>query len=710
MNQLGVNLAWLGVQVTLVLIPVLALHARAAQRSPEMGAWVASFGLGLVLVLSVAAWLPGLPKTGESTPSTEERTEATIHSVPESFVEPLRSAMRVGRSLSGLKLVWARLEQGTAEPALRCRPWGGPLAVIALGGTVVGLLHYGLGLWAVGACRRRSKDINDPEMCALLEDLRGALSVRDRVTLRENAELTGPATAGYWRPVILLPDDWRTWNEGERRAVLAHELAHVVRGDYAAGLLARLAIALNFLHPLVRWTAGRLRLQQELAADALGARHAGGRDAYLVALSRLALRQEGRSISGPARAFLPARGTLIRRINMLRNESRTLPPSQARRVPAALFLVAITAAIATLRGPARGGEDDPAVKQTATTSPRVEASSSPLRYVRGGMNGFVMLRPALAVRHPDAARLASLYGASEGLSYAALAKMLKVDMSRPDFRWLQPEDIEWITVNLGFDVPAHLKSQKDSDGKPLHRMVFGISAIRTVAPFDWLAFLRQWGLKFEKASEGKREFYKITGPLKAMIGPNPCVYLPDDRTIVPAEEAELRELIREGEAVPPNYLRGKDWERASQGILAVAINNENGSFAKTYDLGRPDDAMVLSLMNGVDHWIFGVADSQALCLHATAPCRDDATEGIARAVDSLLKLCRAELDKDVPGDKAEEPAFRMAKALLNNLRVRKVDGSIDIRAEDFGTFGDLASIVGDLAKSPRSDPKKTDKP
>src|SRR2546421_256342 len=88
---------------------------------------------------------------------------------------------------------------------------------------------------------------------------------------------SGPGSNGWRRPVLLLPVDWRSWDAPERRAVFAHELAHIVRGDYAAGLLARLAVVLNSYHPLVLWMAGRLQLQQELAADALGARFAGGR-------------------------------------------------------------------------------------------------------------------------------------------------------------------------------------------------------------------------------------------------------------------------------------------------------------------------------------------------------------------------------------------------------------------------------------------------
>ena len=53
--------------------------------------------------------------------------------------------------------------------------------------------------------------------------------------------------------------------------MLAHELAHVVRGDFLTGLIAQFSVALHFYHPLAHWLAKRLRLEQELAADAWGA-------------------------------------------------------------------------------------------------------------------------------------------------------------------------------------------------------------------------------------------------------------------------------------------------------------------------------------------------------------------------------------------------------------------------------------------------------
>src|SRR5439155_1554329 len=129
------------------------------------------------------------------------------------------------------------------------------------------------------------------------------------IDVREATDVGGPVTVGWWRPLVLLPPQWHTWGDEELRAVLAHEVAHVRRADYAAWLVARFSVALHFYHPLAHWLAARLHLQQELAADALGACHAGGRQAYLRALARLALRQEETVCTGPARAFLPARKT-----------------------------------------------------------------------------------------------------------------------------------------------------------------------------------------------------------------------------------------------------------------------------------------------------------------------------------------------------------------------------------------------------------------
>ena len=127
------------------------------------------------------------------------------------------------------------------------------------------------------------------------------------------------------------------------------------------------------------------------------------------------------------------------------------------------------------------------------------------------------------------------------------------------------------------------------------------------------------------------------------------------------------------------------------------MNNQDGAFAKACDLGRPDDAAVLSLLKGVDRWVLGVDDADAIVLHADAACVGrDATESITRAIDSLRKLGLAAIDRAplvTPDGVDHGGNIRMVKALLANLRVEPADRSVGLRAEGFGTLADFASIV-----------------
>ncbi|HKI20945.1 MAG TPA: M56 family metallopeptidase, partial [Isosphaeraceae bacterium] len=542
--------------------------------------------------------------------------------------------------------------------------------------------------------------VDDATMTELLDELHCAMGCRRLVALREVPDLTTPATAGRCRPVVMLPDDWRSWSDAERRAVLAHELAHIVRGDYATGLLARLAVVLNYHHPLVRWMATRLQLQQEQAADALGARFAGGTTRYLVALSSLALRQDGRSPCWPARAFLPARGTLIRRIAMLRDESSTKtfdrPWSRARRLLTAFGLLGLTIGVATLRGPARGAEGGPspaAKAVVAATERRDQTNPSIPIYTRERADGVFLVRPAAAYRRTGMDRLLAVIKAAWDEELSMFAKQLKIDTSRPGFLKLRCQDIEWVTgaINLG-------RHKNLAEDKPQHTFGIGNPTVRMIAPFDWLAFLRQWRFECEEVHVGSRVYYKITGKFKTMLGPNPCAFLPDDRTIVFDEEAEIRKMVGAEKPESPTFLRGKDWERASCGLLALAIKNRNDAFMKHYDLDRPDDSVVLSLFKGVDSWVFGVDDADALVLHAdaTSRCRD-ASEAVSRHLDMLIKLGRQfllkELDPKSPEVAAHELVARMLKALAANVRVEHTDDTITVQTQGFGTLADFATVV-----------------
>jgi beta-lactamase regulating signal transducer with metallopeptidase domain len=80
-------------------------------------------------------------------------------------------------------------------------------------------------------------------------------------------EVDGPVTAGFLDPVVIVPAVASAWSDERREIVLTHELAHVARFDFAAQLVASVASAVFWFHPLVWLAAARLRAEAEHAAD-----------------------------------------------------------------------------------------------------------------------------------------------------------------------------------------------------------------------------------------------------------------------------------------------------------------------------------------------------------------------------------------------------------------------------------------------------------
>lgn len=77
-----------------------------------------------------------------------------------------------------------------------------------------------------------------------------------RAVLVVLSEAETPMTFGFRRSTILLPSDARDWDDESLRRALRHELEHVRREDWILQLVARVACALYWPHPLV-WAAWR---------------------------------------------------------------------------------------------------------------------------------------------------------------------------------------------------------------------------------------------------------------------------------------------------------------------------------------------------------------------------------------------------------------------------------------------------------------------
>jgi len=447
-------------------------------------------------------------------------------------------------------------------------PWGWPAVVTAVAGTgtALGLLRLLLGLWTIRHGWHRSKPVEEPSLLRLVEELRFALGVKQSVTVRASADLTTAATVGWRKPLLLLPDDWPDWTDEQRRAVVAHELAHIGRGDFAAWLLAQLSVALHFWHPLVRALAGRLQLQQELAADATAARLAGGRPVYLRALAELALRSDGRAHGWPAPALLSRKGTLLRRIEMLRIREKGMDRLESpigRRLTIGL-VITLTLAASALRGPV---QETLAGPPADAGSPVAKVAPFDLSLVGQGddqeVDGVYGVRPAAILNRPGTRPTLQLLNT-------------QIDVLTASFKaggvGIHVEDVEQLMGRVYF---------KGVNKQGKRSLNLSLIVLRTTRDMDWAKLRDQCGPNL-KQHQWKGETYisSLLSPLlMAITGGNGDCYIwaADSRTLIfdseNAIKAQIEAKVGGTRPAAPAYAAG--WNRVSQGLFALALDNRS---------------------------------------------------------------------------------------------------------------------------------------
>ena len=119
--------------------------------------------------------------------------------------------------------------------------------------------------------------------------------------LRESRDVVTPVAVGVLRPIVILPAGWREWSPATRRAVLAHEFAHLRRHDVLVAAFARLVQCVLWFHPLTWWLSRQISNLAELACDAAALKRVGDASGY----ARILVDFAGRVNAAGHRAALP---------------------------------------------------------------------------------------------------------------------------------------------------------------------------------------------------------------------------------------------------------------------------------------------------------------------------------------------------------------------------------------------------------------------
>jgi len=155
-------------------------------------------------------------------------------------------------------------------------------------------------------------------------------------------------------PKVVLPADVDEWPRERVDVVLAHEVAHITRGDWFVQTAAELCKAIYWFNPLFWIACARLRYESERACDDAVMNIGVKSHVYATELLELA-----RSFGRHRQAWLPAPAMAARASNLERRVRAMLntgldrgPITRVGRCASALALVALTLPIATF---AQGG-------------------------------------------------------------------------------------------------------------------------------------------------------------------------------------------------------------------------------------------------------------------------------------------------------------------------------------------------------------------
>ncbi len=144
------------------------------------------------------------------------------------------------------------------------------LSAVWLSGSVVLACYIFACNFRLWQMVRKQHIVRNRKILDLMEVCKNRMGVRTKVTAVLTDMIKTPALFGFLRPRLLLPVEViKTFSNSEIRHIILHEMAHLKRNDIIFGWLASLGLIIHWFNPLVWFAFYRMRIDRELACDAL---------------------------------------------------------------------------------------------------------------------------------------------------------------------------------------------------------------------------------------------------------------------------------------------------------------------------------------------------------------------------------------------------------------------------------------------------------
>jgi beta-lactamase regulating signal transducer with metallopeptidase domain len=354
-----IGLAWKSALIAGLTLGLLRL---ARTRSAGERSLVAHVGLLALLVLPVASLvLPQWQPLPASWVAEEAPKAAAITDTGASAVDPTVAAASVPAVAD------------TAGPPPISLSEGADLAPFLY--LVPLALLFGVMLLAVlrlFAMRGRAEVLVEGSWLSALAEAQRRMGFKHGTALLVSDELRSPISWGLLRSTIVLSPK-AVQAVGEAEAIIAHELAHIARLDWAKLLASRVACAVFWFNPLV-WMLAREshQLREEAADDAVLMADIDGPDYATLLVG--AARHDNKAALMAAHGVAPSKNSLKRRITRVLDASLKRGPASASWVLMSLVVLAgVTAPLAAFS--ATAAEEKMTAKEAPTAAIAAQKSA-----------------------------------------------------------------------------------------------------------------------------------------------------------------------------------------------------------------------------------------------------------------------------------------------------------------------------------------------
>lgn len=217
------------------------------------------------------------------------------------------------------------------------------IVLIWLLGVSMFLLKLLGGISYIYYLRSQHNFIVDEYWSDMVDELSKKLNLKQHFTLVESALVRSPVVLGYFKPMILFPlGVINKLNTQEVEAILAHEIAHVMRHDYVFNIIQSFIEALFYFNPAVWWLSSNIRAERENCCDDIAIQLCGSSMIY--AKSLVAVQEMQMYSPTFAMGFAgQRRNQLFERIQRILNQSSSKTSVMEKLIATSFIIISLIA-------------------------------------------------------------------------------------------------------------------------------------------------------------------------------------------------------------------------------------------------------------------------------------------------------------------------------------------------------------------------------